>query len=77
MLCDDVKRVVYFFLDGSLSDRKLHEFQNHLDDCPDCNWRTLLHRRLREFVRNRLNPVSAPDRLRVRLTESLRAARAE
>ena len=30
MLCDDVKRVVYFFLDGTLGARRNDDFHEHL-----------------------------------------------
>jgi mycothiol system anti-sigma-R factor len=77
MLCNDVRRVVYFFLDGSLADKKQQDFATHLDGCPDCERRTRLHRKLREFVVRRLTADRAPDRLRNRLTRSIRAFRAE
>ena len=54
MLCDDVKRVVYFFLDGSLGEQKQHDFKIHLSICPDCEQRVSIHRRLRAFIRKRL-----------------------
>lgn len=74
MLCDDVKRVIYFFLDGSLGDSKRQSIEIHLHDCPDCETRVTIHRRLRGFFRSRLVPVSAPETLRVRVVQSLRAA---
>ncbi len=74
MLCDDVKRVIYFFLDGSLSDQKRQHIEIHLSTCPDCETRVTIHRRLRHFLRKRLVPVSAPETLRVRVVQSLRAA---
>ena len=72
MLCDDVKRVVYFFLDGSLGHQKQHAFEIHLSNCPDCEIRIVVSRKLRSFVRQRLTPVAAPETLRIRLTRSLR-----
>ena len=75
MLCDDVKRVVYFFLDGSLGHQKQHALEIHLSNCPDCEIRIIVQKKLRSFFRNRLAPVAAPETLRVRLTQSLRAAR--
>jgi mycothiol system anti-sigma-R factor len=72
MLCDDVKRVVYFFLDGSLGLQKQHAFEIHLSNCPDCEIRIVVHRKLRSFVRQRLTPVAAPETLRIKLTRSLR-----
>jgi len=77
MLCDDVKRVVYFFLDGSLGHQKQHAFEIHLVNCPDCEIRIIVHRKLRSFVRRRLSPVAAPETLRVRLTQSLRSMPAD
>ena len=72
MLCDDVKRVVYFFLDGSLSERRKHDVEIHVSICPDCDTRITVQRRLRSFFRSRLSRVSAPEHLRIRVTQSLR-----
>ena len=72
MLCDDVKRVIYFFLDGSLGDQKRHNFELHVNGCPDCEIRVIIQRRLRSFLRTRLSPVSAPEALRIRVVQSLR-----
>jgi mycothiol system anti-sigma-R factor len=77
MLCDDVKRVAYFFLDGSLAEPKSNDFKTHVSICPDCEQRVNLHRRLRVFIVKRLGRDSAPDRLRQRLTRSFRALRGE
>jgi anti-sigma factor (TIGR02949 family) len=73
MLCDDVRRVVYFFLDGSLADSKKQDLSSHVSVCPDCDQRITLHRRLRNFVRRRLSPIAAPERLKLRVTRTLRA----
>jgi len=73
MLCHDVERVVYFFLDGTLDKRRQDDFQHHLDLCSECETRTIFHRRIRVFLKRRLAPVSAPARLKQRLTRSLRA----
>jgi mycothiol system anti-sigma-R factor len=77
MLCDDVKRVMYFFLDGSLGDSKRQTIEIHLHDCPDCEVRIIVHRKLRTFLRKRLSPITAPDTLRIRLSRSLRTVAAE
>jgi mycothiol system anti-sigma-R factor len=77
MLCDDVRRVVYFFLDGSLAERKQQDFKTHISICPDCDRRTQLQSRLRSFVRRRLTPDPAPERLKTRLVRSIRAFREE
>ena len=73
MLCDDVKRVIYFFLDESLGEHKRHSIEIHLSDCPDCEIRVVIQRRLRGFLRKRLTPISAPEALRIRVVQSLRA----
>lgn len=73
MLCDDVRRVVYFFLDGSLADGKQNDLRSHLSRCPDCDQRIGVQKRLRNFVKTRLSPVSAPERLKLRVSRALRA----
>ena len=77
MLCDDVRRVVYFFLDGSLGDRKQQDLRSHLQLCPECERRLRVQRKLRDFVISRLTREEAPARLRNRLSRSIRAFRAE
>ena len=73
MLCDDVKRSVYFFLDGALAEPRQNDFTEHLNLCPDCEARTKIHRRLRIFIIKRLAPEKAPSRLKQRLTRAFRA----
>jgi mycothiol system anti-sigma-R factor len=77
MLCDDVRRAVYFFLDGSLPEVRQQELRIHLTLCPECEKRTTIHGRLRGFIRKRLSPLSAPEHLKRRLQRSLRAFAAE
>jgi 2'-5' RNA ligase len=79
MLCNDVKRVVYFFLDGSLGDIKKKDFNNHLNLCRDCAARMKFHTVLRSFLQNRFGRlhVDAPERLKMRLSRSIRAFRTE
>jgi len=77
MLCDDVKRTVYFFLDGSLAETRQRDFKTHLGLCPECDMRTKVHGRIRRFVLSHLAPQPAPERLKMRLARSLRAFRDE
>ena len=79
MLCRDVKRAVYQFLDGQLGETRKNDFDSHLRLCPTCDTRTKLQERLRQFVLQRVDRlnVSAPDRLKTRLTRSIRAFRNE
>lgn len=75
MLCRDVKRAVYLFLDGQLGEIKKNDFDSHLKLCPSCDARTKLQDRLRKFVRKRVDRINltAPDRLKTRLARSIRA----
>ena len=77
MGCDDVRRVIYFFLDDSLGETKKHDVDKHLNDCPDCGRRARISKRIREFFQRRIQRDSAPERFKVRLTRSIRAIRVE
>ena len=59
MGCDDVKRILYFFLDGALGESKRRVVNDHLRLCPDCERRSRVHRKLRELVQKRLGFVAA------------------
>lgn len=77
MLCKDVKRVLYFFLDGSVSASTTQALEIHQSNCPDCEVHIVVHRKFRSFIRKRLSPIHAPETLRVKLTQTLRAVPAE
>jgi mycothiol system anti-sigma-R factor len=79
MICREVKRVVYFFLDGSLGEKSQQDVNQHLSRCPECGTRLEVQRRLRTFLRSRFARLTAaaPDHLRTRLSRSIRAFRAE
>ena len=79
MLCRDVKRAVYFFLDGSLGEEKRQDLNSHLSLCPDCERRLRVQERLRTFVQSRFARLatSAPERFKTRLERSIRAFRTE
>jgi len=77
MRCDDVKRAVYLFLDGSLDEPASLDFNAHIRLCPNCETRTKVQQRLRIFIVRRLRPESAPERLKQRLLRTFRAIKAE
>jgi len=77
MLCNEVKRVVYFFLDETLGEGKRRDFSSHTSLCPDCDARVRVHERLRSIIKAKLEKVNAPDHLRTRLVRSIRAFHAE
>lgn len=72
MLCDDVKRGVYFFLDGQLGAGQ-QDFSQHISLCPDCDARTRISGRLRSFFQHRMASVEAPPHLKRRLERTIRA----
>lgn len=75
MVCDDVKRIVYFYLDGQVGEQKKSAITSHLKDCRGCDDRVEISRRLRLFIAKRLGPHSAPDRLRIRIQEGFASLR--
>jgi mycothiol system anti-sigma-R factor len=77
MVCDDVKRVAYFFLDGQLGQEREQAFSYHLKNCRGCDDLVAIHRRLRAFFRRRLKLDLAPLSLRERLQGTLATARTQ
>jgi hypothetical protein len=77
MLCDDVKRGVYFFLDGQLGANRERDYSRHISLCPECDARTKISGRLRIFFRHRMTPVEAPAHLKKRIERTIRAFAAE
>jgi len=75
MVCDDVKRGAYSFLDGVLEATHVSEFQSHLNDCPGCDDRMRVQQKLRSFVKKRLTPSAAPDHLTGRISTALAKVR--
>lgn len=75
MVCDDVRRVAYFFLDGTLGKTKRAAFERHLGLCGDCETRVRFHDRMRGFLRRRLSRVAAPPAFRERLGARLEGLR--
>lgn len=77
MGCQDVRRVIYFYLDRSVGERKFRDLTDHFGLCPECDERRRIHQRLRDFVIRRIGQVCASERFKVRLTRSLRGLQAE
>lgn len=73
MVCREVHRIAYFYLDGTLEQQRQSDIKRHLDDCPDCDGRFQIHRRIRNFIQKRLDRVTAPDSLKARITVIFRA----
>ena len=71
--CDDLKRNAYFYLDGEMEEEQGKAFQSHLDGCPPCKCRIVIHQRLRILVRHRLTVIVAPDQLRQRIRAAMRS----
>lgn len=71
MVCGDVKHLVYFFLDGTVSQPKADDFRSHLEACEGCKRYVGVEERLRRFLRSRLRPRCAPDSLRERIHDAV------
>ncbi|HVT43979.1 MAG TPA: zf-HC2 domain-containing protein [Thermoanaerobaculia bacterium] len=71
MGCDDLRRVAHFYLDGQLGEGKCSDLLRHLEQCKECDDRVVILKRLRLFVRCRLNRLTAPDRLRQRIQSAV------
>jgi anti-sigma factor (TIGR02949 family) len=72
VLCNEIRRLAYFYLDGAVSIAKAANFRHHVELCPDCGARLAIHRRVREVIRVSLKPVVAPERLRQRVQQACR-----
>jgi anti-sigma factor (TIGR02949 family) len=77
MGCNDVQRVIYFFLDDSLAESKKQDVGKHLSLCPECGQRLRISKRIRDFFRRRMQQIPAPERFKTRLSRSIRAIRVE
>ena len=72
--CDDVRRVAYFYIDGTLGASKAEYVTSHLSECRDCDSRFRLHRSIRNFICKRLSGAPAPESLRSRILSLCRSA---
>lgn len=70
MVCDEIRRLAYFYLDGTVGSVKAAGFESHVGLCPECGARLTIHRRVREFVRISLKPLEAPEQLRERVRKA-------
>jgi anti-sigma factor (TIGR02949 family) len=77
MGCNDVQRVIYFFLDDSLAESKKQDVGKHLKICPECGQRMRISKRIRDFFVRRMQRLPAPERFKTRLTRSIRAIRVD
>ena len=72
IICSEIRRLAYFYLDGTVGSAKAASIETHIERCPDCGTRLAIHRRLREVVRLSLKPLSAPEGLRDRIRQTCR-----
>ncbi len=77
MVCKEVHRVAYFYLDGALDEQRQNEVKTHLSDCHDCDDRFMIHDRIRKFVQRRIARVIAPENLRSKITVGFSTIRTE
>jgi anti-sigma factor (TIGR02949 family) len=72
VICDEIRRLAYFYLDGTVSSAKAASLESHVVHCPECGARLAINRRVREVVQLSLRPLQAPERLRVRVQKVCR-----
>jgi anti-sigma factor (TIGR02949 family) len=72
MICNEIRRLAYFYLDGTVGREKTALMESHFERCPECGTRLTIHRRLREAIRIHFGPVHAPQRLRERVQQACR-----
>lgn len=79
MDCQEMRRSVETYVDGEFDDRELAEANHHLASCAPCREAVETQRRLRSLLRAKLREAmgpgapagSAPEGLRLRITEAL------
>lgn len=72
MVCQEIQRLAYFYLDGTVGAAKAAHIEIHVEFCPDCGVRFAIQRRVREIVRTSLQPLPAPQHLRDRVRMTCR-----
>ncbi|MCO4761477.1 MAG: zf-HC2 domain-containing protein [Myxococcales bacterium] len=74
MICDDVRKYDYTYLDDEFDRRERAEFEAHITACPPCRDHVARAARFREGVRKHLRCDEAPSHLRGRVCAGLDAA---
>ena len=65
--CREVLQFIDIQISGELDNECERLVADHLDACPDCASRAFVARRVIELVKARIQPRSAPTRLRLRV----------
>lgn len=74
MSCRVVRRHLDAFVDGELDTTVQVEFDSHLTSCPICRESASFSRAIKREIKQSASAVRAPERLRLRLVESLELA---
>jgi len=69
--CRFVDRHVGAFVDGEMDPVSIIEVERHVDACARCQERLAFEHRSRAIVRSSLGDITAPESLRMRVTEAL------
>ena len=72
MSCHEIRRIAYFYLDGTVGSEKSVTIETHLEECPECGARVKIHQRVRELLKVRLGKVAASPSLHARLRQACR-----
>lgn len=66
MSCEDVGEVLRLYLDGVLKDVADRRVDNHLDECPGCDFEVAVYEAARESLRRQDGRLSAETVRRLR-----------
>lgn len=72
MECNRARELLFLIIDDEVDGEDAEALQSHLDDCAPCAQRVVFIRKLVMVVRERCVRRAAPERLRVRILDSLR-----
>lgn len=72
MICHEIRRIAYFYLDGTVGSGKSVTVETHLKQCPECGVRVKIHERARQVLKVRLVKLEAPPSLRERIRQACR-----
>lgn len=71
MNCSKIKRYLEEFIDGTLSEKKRVEFDNHIRNCPDCNKNLQERQRLGGMLSGSLKKMASNQELSPKTIESV------
>lgn len=71
MICSDIRKYVYVYLDGEFNAADQASFEDHVGQCADCQMLVRQERNFHNILRSKLQIAPAPDYLRRRIEYQL------